>query len=153
MSERTILLDVFTANRKRERLMAAALEGTKLPPEDYPLYVALGGGPLTPTDVARELAMPLSTVLFRVRRLENRGHAERALNPDDGRSYLLHLTPAGMRLLSWARPLFRARALAVEARLGENRVTALRYALTELGKAIERELRDATPESPTRTTR
>ena len=53
------------------------------------------GGPLTPTEVARELAMPLSTLLFRVRRLENRGHAERVLNPDDGRSYLLQLTPAG----------------------------------------------------------
>ncbi|MGH3082028.1 MAG: MarR family winged helix-turn-helix transcriptional regulator [Gaiellaceae bacterium] len=153
MSERTILLDVFATNRKREHLIVAALAGTELPPEDYPLYVALGGGSSTPSDVARELAMPLSTVLFRVRRLENRGHVKRVPNPDDGRSYRLQLTPAGERLLARARPLFRARALAVEAPLGENRVTALRDALTELGKAIERELRDAAPESPTRTTR
>jgi DNA-binding MarR family transcriptional regulator len=150
LSERTILLDVFATNQKRERLIEAALTGTDLPAEDYPLYVYIGtAGPLTPTELARELGMPLSTLLFRVRRLEERRHVERVPNPDDGRSYLLQLTPAGERLLAFARPLFRARALAVEARLGEERVDSLREALTQLGDAIERELRDAMPESPT----
>lgn len=144
MSERTILLDVFTTNQKRERLIEAALAGTKLPPEDYPLYVFIAtAGPLTPTELARELGMPLTTVLFRIRRIEERRHVERVANPDDGRSYLVRLTPAGERLLAFARSLFRARALAVEARLGEGRVDALRQALTELGEAIERELREA----------
>jgi DNA-binding MarR family transcriptional regulator len=141
MSERTILLDVFAANQKRERLIQAALEGTGLPPEDYPFYVYLGtGGPLTPTELARELGMPLSTALFRVRRLEERAHAERISNPDDGRSYLLRLTPAGERLLALARPHFRAKALAVEARLGDERVAQLRLDLAELGDMIDREL-------------
>lgn len=150
MSERTILLDLFATNQKRERLIEAALTGTALPPEDYPLYVSVGTeAPLTPTELARELGMPLSTVLFRVRRLEQRGHVERVPNPDDGRSFLLRLTPVGERLLAWARRLFRARALAVDARLGEHRVAALRDALTELGNAIERELSDAMPESST----
>jgi DNA-binding MarR family transcriptional regulator len=148
MSDRTILFDVFATNQKRERLIEEALAGTDLPPEDYPLYVFLGTtAPVTPTEVARELGMPLSTLLFRMRRLEERRHVERVANPEDGRSYLLRLTPTGERLLAWARPLFRARALAVEARLGEERVAALRQALGELGDAIERE-RQATPESP-----
>ena len=150
MSERTVLLDLFATNQKRERLIEAALADTDLPPEDYPLYVLIGtAGPLTPTELARDLGMPLSTLLFRVRRLEKRGHVERLPNPDDRRSYLVNLTPAGERLLGFARPLFRARALAVEARLGEERVAALRNALTELGDAIERELQEATRESPT----
>jgi DNA-binding MarR family transcriptional regulator len=144
MSERTILLDVFAANQKRERLIEQALVGTDLPPEDYPFYVYIGvEGPLTPTELARELGMPLSTVLFRLRRLEKRRHVERVPNPDDGRSYLVRLTPAGERLLGYARPLFRGRALAVEARLGEDRVAALREGLDELSNAIERELGDA----------
>ena len=144
MSERTILLDVFAANQKRERLIAAALAETDLPPEDYPLYVFIGtAGPLTPTELARELGMPLSTLLFRVRRLERRRHVERVANPEDGRSYLVRLTPSGERLLAFARPLFRARALAVEARIGDERVAALRDALTEFGAAIERELGEA----------
>jgi DNA-binding MarR family transcriptional regulator len=150
MSERTILLDLFATNQRRERLIEAALAGTALPPEDYPLYVFIGtAGPLTPTELARELSMPLSTLLFRVRRIEKRGHVERLPNPDDRRSYLVSLTPAGERLLGFARPLFRARALAVEARLGDERVAALREAFTELGDAIERELQEATRESPT----
>ena len=144
MSERTILLDVFAANQKRERLIAEALAETDLPPEDYPLYVFIGtAGPLTPTELARELGMPLSTLLFRIRRLERRRHVDRVANPDDGRSYLVRLTPSGGRLLAFARPLFRARALAVEARLGDDRVDALREALTEFGDAIERELGEA----------
>jgi DNA-binding MarR family transcriptional regulator len=150
MSEWTILHDVFATNQKRERLIEAALADIALPPEDYPLYVLVEtAGPRTPTELARELGLPLSTLLFRVRRLEERGHAERVSNPDDKRSYLLRLTPAGERLLAFARPLFRARALAVEARLGEELVAALREALTELGDAIERELGDATRESRT----
>ncbi len=91
--------------------------------------------------------MPLSTVLFRTRRLEQRGHAERIPNPDDGRSYLLRLTPSGQRLLALARPLFRARALAVEARLGDERVAQLRENLEELGETIDRELATATGEA------
>ena len=141
MSERTILLDVFAANQKRERLIAEALAETNLPPADYPFYVYIGTeGPLTPTELGRQLGMPLSTVLFRLRRLEKRGHAERVANADDRRSYLVRLSESGERLLAFARPLFRARALAVEARLGDDRVAALREALDALGDSIDREL-------------
>ena len=148
MSERTILLDVFTANQKRERLIEVALAETDLPPEDYPFYVYVGSeGQITPTRLGQELGMPLSTVLFRMRRLEKRGHIERVPNPDDGRSYLLRLTPSGERLLGLARPLFRARALAVEARLGDEHVAQLREALTELGEMIDRELAAAAAQS------
>ncbi len=92
----TILLDVFVTNQLRERLIATAVEGTELPAEDYPMYVLVGSeGPLTPTGLAERTQMPLSTVLFRLRRLEKRGHLERIPNPDDRRSYLVRLTPAG----------------------------------------------------------
>jgi DNA-binding MarR family transcriptional regulator len=61
-------------------------------------------------------------------------------NPDDGRSFLIRLTPKGKRLLDRARPAFRDYAEAVEARLGSKRVTALRTALVELRQAIDDEL-------------
>ena len=96
----TILLDLFRTNQVRERLIAAALEGLPLPPDDYPFYVLIGAeGPLTPTALADRTQMPLSTVLYRTARLERRGHAERRENPDDRRSYLLALTPEGQKLL------------------------------------------------------
>ena len=137
----TILLDVFVTNQLRERLIATAVEGTELPAEDYPMYVLVGSeGPLTPTGLAERTQMPLSTVLFRLRRLEKRGHLERIPNPDDRRSYLVRLTPAGERLLADARPRFRALAESVEAVLGEKTVEELRAGLSALRQAIGTEI-------------
>jgi DNA-binding MarR family transcriptional regulator len=137
----TILLDLFRTNQVRERLIEAALEGLELPPEDYPFYVLVGAeGPWTPTALAERVQMPLSTVLFRVKRLERRGHAQRIPNPDDRRSYLVSLTDDGQKLLRQARPRFRAYAEAVEAQLGTERIGGLRGGLTELREAIEGQL-------------
>src|SRR6266576_2887822 len=70
----TILLDVFLTNQRRKRMIAAALADTELPAEDYPVYVLVGAeGPWTPTGLATRLEMPLSTMLFRLGRLERRG--------------------------------------------------------------------------------
>jgi len=137
----TILLDLFVTNQLRERLLAAAVAGTDLPAEDYPLYVLVGAeGPWTPTALAARTQMPLSTVLFRLRRLEQRGHAERVANPDDRRSYLIRLTPLGTRLLGKARPRFRTLAEAVEAELGGDSVDELRDGLAALRRAIQAEI-------------
>jgi DNA-binding MarR family transcriptional regulator len=137
----TVLLDLFRTNGVRERLLANAVAGLELPPEDYPFYVLIGAeGPWTPTALAARMEMPLSTVLFRIARLEQRGHLERAPNPDDRRSYLVALTGDGRELLQTARPRFRALATAVERRLGDERVGSLRGALAELREAIEAEL-------------
>jgi DNA-binding MarR family transcriptional regulator len=137
----TVLFEVFWAQQKRKRLIETALAGVDLPPEDYPLYVLIGAeGPWTPTGLAERLVMPLSTVIFRAKRLERRGHAERVPNPDDGRSFLLRLTPEGKRLLDLARPAFRDYAEAVEARLGRDHVDSLKSGLTALRRAIDEEL-------------
>jgi DNA-binding MarR family transcriptional regulator len=137
----TILLDVFLTNQRRKRMIEAALAQTELPPEDYPVYVLVGAeGPWTPTGLARRMEMPLSTMLFRLGRLERRGHSERVPNPDDRRSYLIRLTEAGERLLGEARPAFRDYAEAVEGRLGSDRVASLRAALEELRDAVNAEL-------------
>jgi DNA-binding MarR family transcriptional regulator len=137
----TILFEVFWTHQKRKRLIEAALEGVGLPPEDYPFYVTIGAdGPLTPTELAELLELPLSTVIFRVRRLERRGHAERVPNPNDGRSFLIRLTPPGRRLLRRARPRFRDYAEAVERRLGTRKTRALTAGLSELRDAIDAEL-------------
>jgi DNA-binding MarR family transcriptional regulator len=137
----TILLDLFRTNQVRERLIEAALDGLELPPEDYPFYVLIGAeGPWTPTALTDRMQMPLSTVLFRVKRLEKRGHAKRIPNPDDRRSYLVSLTDEGQKLLRQARPRFRAYAEAVEAQLGNERIGGLRGGLTDLRAAIEDQL-------------
>jgi DNA-binding MarR family transcriptional regulator len=137
----TILLDVFQTNQMRERLIEASLDGLELPPEDYPFYVLIGAeGPWTPTLLAERMKMPLSTVLFRVGRLDQRGHIERIANPEDRRSYLISLSANGQKLLKQARPRFRAFAESVEERLGRERIDTLRGHLGELRVAIDAEL-------------
>jgi DNA-binding MarR family transcriptional regulator len=137
----TILLDLFRTNQLREQLLATSLDGLELPPDDYPFYVLIGAeGPWTPTLLAERMQMPLSTVLFRVGRLEKRGHAERVPNPDDRRSFLVSLTADGQQLLKQARPRFRSYAEAVEERLGQERIDILRSHLDELRGAMESEL-------------
>src|SRR6476659_1852668 len=132
----TILFEVFWTQQKRKRLIEVALAGVDLPPEDYPFYVTIGAdGPLTPTRMAEILDTPLSTVVFRVRRLERRGHAGRIDNPADGRSFLVSLTPEGRSLLNKARPRFRRYAEGVEARLGKTTTKAVAAGLVELRKA------------------
>ena len=137
----TILFEVFWTQQRRKRLIEAALAGLELPPEDYPFYVLIGAeGPWTPTGLAERMMMPLSTVLFRVRRIERRGHAERVRNPQDGRSFRIRLTVDGQRLLDQARPAFRSYAEAVEARLGDDQVDALTRGLEAARQAIDAEL-------------
>jgi DNA-binding MarR family transcriptional regulator len=137
----TILLDLFRTNQLREQLLAASLDGLELPPDDYPFYVLIGAeGPWTPTLLAERMQMPLSTVLFRVGRLQERGHVERVPNPDDRRSFLVSLTAEGQQLLRQARPRFRSYAEAVEQRLGQERVDTLRGHLDDLRGAMESEL-------------
>jgi DNA-binding MarR family transcriptional regulator len=145
----TVLFEVFWAHQKRKRLIEQALEDVALPAEDYPFYVMIGAdGPWTPTGLAEQMIMPLSTVIFRVKRLEQRGHAERVPNPADGRSFLIRLTPEGQRLLGEARPAFRDYAEAVEARLGPEQVAALKNALAALREAVDEELDARTSAAP-----
>ena len=135
----TILFEVFWTQQKRKRLVEVALAGIDLPPDDYPFYVTIGAdGPLTPTGLAELLDLPLSTAIFRVKRLERRGHAERIENPADGRSFLIRLTPSGRRLLAKARPRFRRYAEAVEARLGEAKTTSLTLRARRVEKRYRR---------------
>ena len=86
------------------------------------MYVLIGAeGPWTPTGLAERLEMPLSTVIFRVKRLEARGHAERVPNPDDGRSFLIRLTPqrpAAARTRAAASAITRRRSRRGSARSG-----------------------------------
>jgi DNA-binding MarR family transcriptional regulator len=57
--------------------------------------------PVRLTELAFDLGLPLTTASDAVRRLEARGDVRRRPNPDDGRSYLFELTPAGTR--TWKR--------------------------------------------------
>lgn len=64
--------------------------------------------PATPTALAAQLGMAPTTLSAALRRLERRGHLRRLPNPEDGRSVLVELTPAGEGVVLAAFPPFRA---------------------------------------------
>jgi DNA-binding MarR family transcriptional regulator len=55
--------------------------------------------PITPSAIAAEEGIPVTTIRDNVQRLVDRGLVRRIPNPDDGRSYLLVGTPEGARVL------------------------------------------------------
>jgi DNA-binding MarR family transcriptional regulator len=98
--------------------------------------------PATPTALAAQLGMAPTTLSAALRRLERRGHLRRLPNPDDRRSVLVELTPAGENVVLAAFPPFRA---ARERLVGELDQTweAAGQQLTPLEDALRRALEKA----------
>ena len=83
-------------------LKEAALRG-----DEFALLSVLGHeDALTPTELAARLGIPLSSAIFRVTKLIERGLAERRPNPRDRRSALLAPSAEGRRAHARARPAF-----------------------------------------------
>jgi DNA-binding MarR family transcriptional regulator len=87
--------------------------------DDFGFYSLLRGfGPVTPSQVSRWTAMRPSTVSTLVGRLQQRGHVEQTPNPEDGRSRLLALTPAGEQAHARTAVVFFDATRALSATLG-----------------------------------
>lgn len=92
----SFLLRLVALNQRMEALVDRELAREQVPARGYALLSAIGAfGPLTLTDAAETLGMPLTTASDAVRRLESRGLVARRRNPADGRSQLLELSEAG----------------------------------------------------------
>lgn len=93
----SLLFDVFVVNQRLRALLGRALSGCELRADEYAVYsVLFGRGPLTPTQLAATLAMPVTTTLDYLRVMTRRGHVRRTRNPADGRSYTVSLTGDGL---------------------------------------------------------
>lgn len=87
-----LLFQIYRTNELSSRLVRRALEPTGVRGDDYAVYSYLLYGPMTLTELAEGIGMPLTTAAGYVRRLDDRGHIVKTPNPADGRSKLLALT-------------------------------------------------------------
>src|SRR6187401_790283 len=95
-SRLSLLFDLFATEQRVRTLVMRAMADAELRPDEYAVYsVLFDDGPQTPTDLARRVGMPPTTMSHYVRALLERGHAVRELVPADRRSYRLALTAAG----------------------------------------------------------
>jgi DNA-binding MarR family transcriptional regulator len=120
-SHLSVLFELHAASRAVGALVAAAMADSPLTPEEYAVYsVLFDEGPHAPTELARRIAMPPTSMSHFVRGMLERGHAERAPAAEDRRSYRIILTPAGRRAHAAASAAFAEadhrfiRALAVD---------------------------------------
>src|SRR5438445_10635227 len=91
----SMLFDLFALNQRLRRLLAMALADAGLRADEYAVYSLLfEQGPLTATEMARRMAMPLTTVLDYLRAMDDRRHLRRERHPRHGRTQPLALTMA-----------------------------------------------------------
>ena len=92
----SVLFDLFAAGQRVRTLLASAMEGSGLTPDEYAVYSALlEFEPLSPTEMAQVVGMPPTTMSHYVREMRERAHVEEERNPRDGRSRMLRLTASG----------------------------------------------------------
>jgi DNA-binding MarR family transcriptional regulator len=100
-----VLFQLFRTQQAIRPLMAEAVEGTGVSPDEYGVLGVIGFlGPITPTELARRLGMAPTTVSVYAARFLERGHARRLPNPRDGRSYLLEVTDEGRQIVHTIAP-------------------------------------------------
>jgi DNA-binding MarR family transcriptional regulator len=138
-----VLFDAYVASTLTGQLLELELADSDVPAEDFALYSALAHFErATPTQLARHLGMPLSTLLFRFGKVESRGHGARERNLRDGRSSLLGLTPRGRRAFDAARPRFTELLRAVHKHLTLD-ADAVHAAVADLARAVGAALEEA----------
>ena len=137
---------LFAASQRVGALLAEALADAPLDAAGYAFYSALRESqPTSPTDLARSLGMPVTTVLDTLNGLQRRGHVARLRHPRDGRSYLVRLTDAGEQVHDETEVLFSEAELRLVAHLGGRRDEAIAVltALRDAGGTALIELREA----------
>ena len=97
----------------RRQLIAEGVE----PSEYGPLSFVGTLQPVTRTRLAQAMGLRRTTLRDLVARLIERGHVREEPNPDDRRSTLLTLTPAGQEIFDFGLPVFRRVLAQIDGQL------------------------------------
>ena len=103
----SLLFDLFAVSNRVRVLLRRAMADAGLRPDEYAIYSAVFKvGPLTISELAAVVGMPLTSVSDYVQTMTSRGHARRWANPADSRSFLVALTDEGLAAHGAARVSF-----------------------------------------------
>jgi len=142
-SRLSILFDVFALGQQVRTLLATAMRGAGLRPDEYAAYsVVFEDGPVTMTELAKALGMPLTTAADYVKAMVGRGHVRREAHPSDQRATVLTLTPDGLRAHRRANRSFERayqalrKELTVDETAARELLQALAGSATRAGAAL-----------------
>jgi DNA-binding MarR family transcriptional regulator len=89
---------LFVATQAAQTLATEQLQPLGLSARSWGVLSTLAeSGPLTQIELATALAIDRTAMVYLLDELEQSGLAERVRNPDDRRSFLIHLTGEGQR--------------------------------------------------------
>ncbi|MEQ1701752.1 MAG: MarR family transcriptional regulator [Ilumatobacteraceae bacterium] len=140
---------LFVASQRVGALLDEALAAAPLDAAGYAFYSALRETqPTSPTDLARHLGMPVTTVLDTLGAMQRRDHVARLRNPRDRRSYLVRLTETGEQMHDETEAHFGEADRRLLAHLGGRRTDVIDAlsALKDAGETALDELRAARAE-------
>ena len=133
----SLLFDVFVLAQRTKQLLGEAMEDGPLSPEEYAVYSAVDAyAPLSTSELARHLGIPVTTMHDHVRQMVERGHLTRHPDPRDGRAQLLRLSPEGAAVHGAAGREFDRAVGPVVAALSRS-PDEVRGALADLASACE----------------
>ena len=103
---------LFALAQQQGTLLQQSMSAAPLAPGEFAIYSALRlMQPTTPTRLANTLGMRPTTLSSALVRMQKARHLRRRRNPDDGRSSVISLTAAGVRVTEACFPSF---GLAIE---------------------------------------
>ena len=93
-----LFLQPYIVSQLSGEVVVRVVEGSEVTATEYALtsWLPIVGG-ATPTELARDLGLSLTTVSAMVDRLVRKKQIRRVRHPEDGRSYRLELTAAGVK--------------------------------------------------------
>jgi len=126
------------ANKAIEQVDRAGISRTGLNVSDFAILEALlHKGPLPINTIGEKVLLTSGSMTAAANRLEKKGLVERVRDPADGRSFQLHLTGAGQRLI---QPAFRDHRENLELIFGvlaENEREELARLLKKVGRQAQ----------------
>ena len=146
-SHLSLLFHLFAAEQRVRTLVTTAMADCGLRPDDYAIYsVLFDEGPHAPTDLARRVGTPPTTMSHYVRAMLGRGHVEREIVAADRRSFRLRLTDSGLAAHARASEAFAEADSRFMAALDVRGAKATDV-LASIGRAAERAAADLAADS------
>jgi DNA-binding MarR family transcriptional regulator len=146
----SLLFDLFVTTQRVRRVLADAMAGAGMRPDEYAVYSLLfDHGPLTATEMAELLGMPLTTALDYLKAMSASGHLERSPHPTDGRALQLSLSRSGVAAQKRANGHWELVRKRIEGGL-ELPIDSIRLALNALDDAADRAGVETTRSKPPR---
>jgi DNA-binding MarR family transcriptional regulator len=145
VEQRTLLLEMFVLSQLAGVVVDEIVSGSGITPNEFAVASSLqAAGQATPTELARQLGVPATTVSALVARLVEKGQLRRVPHPSDGRSYVLELTAKGRRTQqrNGERLVKAIRRLDGHLEGGSEAVSA---ALQQLESALRATIEDESP--------